>query len=866
MTHAPLPKNELARLVALHQCHILNTPAESAFDDITRLAATLCEVPIALVSLIDAERQWFKSKVGIEATETPRELAFCTHAILQSDIFIVPDALADARFANNLLVTAAPHIRFYAGVPLITGQGYALGTLCVIDRVPRTLSHEQIDGLRALARQVVQQLELRRDLAALERAAVESKQPMRKRRDFASRAIGFAGIAVALIVLNGMFYQSAIALFQQQWSQALQPIDPGLTVRFFTATFLGFAILSLLFYLGYGELKKRYHVEDTLEQERDFTAAVLDTVGALVIVLDAQGRIVRFNRNCEQVTGHSFAEIRHKPFWDVLLLPQDIEPVKAVFADLKVGQFPNTYENAWVTKTGEQRLIAWLNTALLGDEGNVAYVISTGIDITESQQAEHALRKSEASNRALLEAIPDLILRYSDDGTYLGFSPAKNFQVAYHQPDQIGHNVVDILPFDLAQQRLHYLKKASETGETQTYEFTIPSQDGTRHQEARVAVSGENEVLVIVRDISDRKQAKEAAAALFQLAAIVESSCDAIIGVALDGKITSWNSGATKIYGYSAEEVIGQSVIALLTVSANSNTEREMTADENSARHLSDCATQHLRKDGKWVDIDLTISPVRDDSGKLTGSSMIARDISDRRAMERMKDEFISIVSHELRTPLTSLKGSLSLLLTGQIGSLSSKGQRMLEIALNSAERLGNLINNILDLERLDSSQFPLTQQTFDVTDLMQQVVNEMQLIAEKAGIALSVSTPSVQLYADRDRLIQVLTNLLSNAIKFSQPGTTVWVTATLIQKEAKAKLEPEMSAQDLAVTVQPSHLRTEANVMLNTQHISTQPLAPGTLLLTVKDQGRGIPPDKLEVIFSRFQQVDASDARQNGV
>ncbi|XHX77372.1 MAG: GAF domain-containing protein [Stenomitos frigidus ULC029] len=282
MTQAPLPTNELARLAALHQCQILNTPAEPAFDDITRLATHLCDVPIALVSLVDADRQWFKSKVGIEVGETPREIAFCAHAILQPDILIVPDAAADQRFTDNLLVTAEPHIRFYAGVPLITLEGHTLGTLCVIDRVPRILNPEQIEGLEILARQVVKQLELRRNLAVLERSAVEAKQPVRKRKGFAGGAVGFVLLAVGLIVLNLIFYQSAIDLLQPPWSPIAQPINPDLKVVFLTATFLGFTLFSVLFYLGYAELKKRYHAEDTLEQERDFTAAVLDTVGALI--------------------------------------------------------------------------------------------------------------------------------------------------------------------------------------------------------------------------------------------------------------------------------------------------------------------------------------------------------------------------------------------------------------------------------------------------------------------------------------------------------------------------------------------------------------------------------------------------------
>ena len=161
---------ELARLQALKEYSILDTPSEQVYDDITTLAAFICDVPIALISLVDADRQWFKSKVGLEVSETARDLSFCAHAILDDGIMVVRDALYDERFANNDLVTCAPNIRFYAGVPLITSDGYPLGTLCVIDHQPRDLSPTQTKTLEALARQVVMQFELQRVSAQLAKA------------------------------------------------------------------------------------------------------------------------------------------------------------------------------------------------------------------------------------------------------------------------------------------------------------------------------------------------------------------------------------------------------------------------------------------------------------------------------------------------------------------------------------------------------------------------------------------------------------------------------------------------------------------------------------------------------------------------
>ncbi|MDX2240145.1 MAG: GAF domain-containing protein [Leptolyngbyaceae cyanobacterium bins.302] len=161
-------RDEIARLEALHQYQILDTAPESAYDDLTRLAAQICQMPIALIVLLAQDRQWFKSKLGLTVTETPRNIAFCRYTILQTEPLIIEDALADERFATNPLVIDDPAIRFYAGVPLITPDNYAIGSLCVIDTVPRQLSDIQVEALQALSRQVIGQLELRRNLTTLQ--------------------------------------------------------------------------------------------------------------------------------------------------------------------------------------------------------------------------------------------------------------------------------------------------------------------------------------------------------------------------------------------------------------------------------------------------------------------------------------------------------------------------------------------------------------------------------------------------------------------------------------------------------------------------------------------------------------------------
>ena len=166
---------ETSRISTLNRYRILDTDPEQAFDDLTLLASQICGTPIALISLVDGERQWFKSRVGMQAKECSRNASFCTHAIQQQGVFIVPDALSDARFRDHALVLNDPHIRFYAGAPLLTREGEAVGTLCVLDRVPRTLTTDQVKALEALRRQVEAQLELRRNLAEL-RFALEGME------------------------------------------------------------------------------------------------------------------------------------------------------------------------------------------------------------------------------------------------------------------------------------------------------------------------------------------------------------------------------------------------------------------------------------------------------------------------------------------------------------------------------------------------------------------------------------------------------------------------------------------------------------------------------------------------------------------
>jgi GAF domain-containing protein len=179
----PIPPDEKQRLRDLRRYEVLDTSPDESLDHLAQLAAHICQTPIALISLVDADRQWFKARVGLDISETPRDIALCAHAIMDRRLFEVPDLRQDERFADNPLVVTEPGIRFYAGEPLVTPDNHAIGTLCVIDRVPRKLSAEQEGALRVLARQVMAQFELRRQLLEAKSALRTSRREVKKLRN-----------------------------------------------------------------------------------------------------------------------------------------------------------------------------------------------------------------------------------------------------------------------------------------------------------------------------------------------------------------------------------------------------------------------------------------------------------------------------------------------------------------------------------------------------------------------------------------------------------------------------------------------------------------------------------------------------------
>lgn len=619
MKKPEISENEIARVAALCGLSVLDTPHEERFDRITRIAQLHFQVPITLVSLIDSERQWFKSRQGLGANETPRDISFCGHAILSEDILYIPNALDDERFADNPLVTGAPNIRFYAGAPLHAKGGERVGTLCIIDDKPRTFTAHELTVLRDLADCVEAEL----DRTHIVKAASEAHR------------------------------------FQQ----------------------------------------------------------ILDKARDMIFMFDVDTlQFLYLNQGAVRSMGYTREEM-------LQLHPYDIKP-----------QIP---------EAPFRQLIA----PLLSGEKDVL-----------------------------------------------------QFETVHRRKDGLD------FPVEI------YLQLVRE--------------------------EGVGRFVAIVRDITERKRVEAELRAITAMhQAILASANFSIIATDTEGLISVFNEGAQRMLGYTAEEIVGKQSPAIFHVAEEVVARAKVLSVELGAGitpgfevfvvkarqgQPDENEWSYVRKDGSIFPVLLSVTALFDDAGKVYGYLGIGADITERRRMDKMKREFISTVSHELRTPLTSIRGALGLVVGGATGAMPSKALELLNIATNNCDRLVRLINDILDMEKIESGKMNFNMQPVDLNALLQEtiVANQAYAMQHQATIVLEGDLPQTRIIGDPDRLNQVLTNLLSNAVKFSPPNGVV--------------------------------------------HVSVRESSAG-VTLSVRDAGPGIPEDFQARIFQKFSQADASDTRSKG-
>ena len=820
---APLPNNEAARLNALHKYKILDTPAEEVFDDLTRLTAHMCGTPAAAISLIDADRQWFKSKVGIDAKETKRDVAFCTHAILQPDLFIVRDAYQDIRFVDNPLVTSDPKVRFYAGAPLITPDNFVLGTLSIIDYIPRDLTPEQQEALHLLARQVMRQLELRRNLAVLKKAILQRQQSegallqesqrcqrvevtlqqahgeleirveertveLRKaneqlqteivERQRAEEEVRFLQTMTQAISESSDFHSAlGVALryvceftgwnFGEAWipgpddttlkcspawygsTQSLEkfrklseeftfPLGTGLPGRVwssrrpewiqnvssepdtaFQRVWLAIAadfkaglgvpiiarftedgepeVLAVLVFFMFksceedkrlveivstvatqlSSLIQRKRVESALRESEERLKAILDNSTALIYVKDLQDRYILINRWYASLFHLDADKVIGKTNYDIFPTTNDVYRVN----DQKVleARTALAFEEVIPHDDGLHTYISIKFP--LYDSAGVPYAIcGISTDITERKQAEDALYKSLATNRALINALPDLMFRISKDGIFVNFKAAKEDNLLMPPSEFLGKHLYDVLPQEVAVPTMYCVKRALATGEIQIFEYQLLLNNNLHDYEARIVVSAEDEVMAIVRDITERKRAEE---------------------------------------------------------------------DIRNA----------LEKE---------------------------------KELGELKSRFVTMTSHEFRTPLTTILSSAELLEDYGSKWTEEKKLQHLRRIQTSVNHMSQLLNDVLLIGKAEVGKLECNPVELSVAQFCRDLVDEMLLGTTSHTITFQQQGNCTNAYLDEKLLWHILSNLLSNAIKYSPVGGTVYFDLVCEQGEAIFRVQDE--------------------------------------------------------------------------
>jgi PAS domain S-box-containing protein len=335
-------------------------------------------------------------------------------------------------------------------------------------------------------------------------------------------------------------------------------------------------------------------------------------------------------------------------------------------------------------------------------------------------------------------------------------------------------------------------------------------------------------VLEQTAELTAAKQAAEQAAEAHgrlnrRKRSILDSAAEGIFGLDAGGTVIFMNPSAARMLGWPVDELLGHDLHRLIHSGAEASLPREecpTCGDRIAPPTRVGQSAEFRNRDGGVFPVEYTASTIISEIGESQGVVVTFRDVTQQRAIERMKDEFVSTVSHELRTPLTSIRGALGLLSSGIVSLDEARAQRMLEVAVRNTDRLVRLINDILDQERIESGKLQLVRRPVYAHDLIRQSVEAVQSMADQSGIDIVVEAPDAEISVDGDRIVQTLTNLLSNAIKFSPRGTCITISGDIGEEK---------------------------------------------FMFRVADEGRGIPEEKLEMIFERFKQVDASDARQKG-
>ena len=727
MPRACFPSNEHQRLNALLQCGVLDTEPERVFDDLTSLAARLCDAPIALVSLVDAERQWFKSAHGVDAKETHRDSAFCAHAILRVEPMIVTDALTDPRTCDNALVLGPPYIRFYAGIPLHTEDGFALGTLCVIDTKPRAITATQLQDLQSLALQVASQLELRRLNRVLQSSQAQFQEINSRLNQIAAQIPGVVyqyelrpdgsshfpyaseGIQAIYGVGPEEVREDASKVFEilhpddyagvvdsiHESAQELTPWRHEYRVRFSDERvrwLYGNATPSRqpdgsVLWHGFimDETEQVSAREETLLARSRMHAVVQGSTHVSIIATDVNGLITVFNSGAEQMLGYSADEMIGLQTPAIIHRPEEVQSrsdelsqefgysITGFEAVVHKARHGGHGEQDWtyVRKDGNCLTVRLVVTAIRDEQNTITGFIGIATDMTEARK-DHAILQFERERL-------DMALTGGDLGTW-------DWNV------QTGEEIWDARWAGLLGEQLEDLRQHVDEFMARVHPDDLPA------------------VKRILQDHFDG----------------VLPIFEAEFRVLQKNGTWRWVQSHGRLM---QRDVDGRPLRMLGTMS------------DISAR--------------KKADEELILARIKAD------------------AASRSKSEFLANMSHEIRTPVTSILGYSELLSTP--GITTSELANHVNTIKSAGLHLLTIINDVLDLSKIEAGKMTVERIRLSPVQLVTEVISAMEPQARARNLSLSAKSigqiPRIIL-SDIVRLRQILMNLLGNAIKFTDSGS----------------------------------------------------------------------------------------------
>ena len=890
MQNFPIPANEQERINALLNYQILDTFSEEEFDNITKLVATICDVPTALISLIDDKRQWFKSAVGIETTETPREISFCQYTIMGQEIFEVPDAQLNPTFRENPFVTEAPHIRFYAGAPLTTPDGFNIGSLCVIDQVPRKLDDAQRTALTTLAKHVIVQLELRFKNRALkdevDRLSKKALETITSELDSYKLALDeTSGVIISdargvINFVNDETCRTSKYSREELIRQDSVIFDSGFhSEKFFNDLWNTISSGSI----WKNEIKNKakdgsfYWTDTTIVPfldvngkpyqyvsiKRDITKqkqeeSQLNQFFNLSLdyfcVANTKGFFERVSPGFSSELGFSQEELLSQSFFN-FIHEDDVESSMKVLEKLGQGFSSTNFETRFKCKNGEYKILSWNATP----DQEMGVIYATARDITQSKKVNE-----ENKRLSLVAKGTDNIVIITDKNRKMQWgNQAFETATGYSLSEVIGKNPRTFLHYDETSPATSMdIREALNKEMTFKGEIKNISKDGRKYWiDLNISpVYNDNDELVnfiaIETDITEKKRKDLSIRNLLETQnSIFNGVGHAVMFSNAEGVIQIINKAGLNLVDYTSQEVIGKmSILNFHDPDEVLKRSQELTLElgkkiepdfntfiaKTTLEYSNFDANEwtYIAKSGKRIPVWMSVTCIRNTEGTILGYFSAAEDYTIKKQAESdlinaknlaemavyAKDSFLANMSHEIRTPLNAIIGFTELLSQRDLDPVQSEYVGNIQIA---GDNLLLLINDILDLSKIDSGQLVIEPYPFNIKNILTHVFSLLKVKADQRdlefNLLLDANLPE-SVVGDKGRLNQIIMNLAGNAIKFTESG------------------EVSISVKKM----------TETDTTV-------------TLKFSIKDTGIGITQEKLSTIFDRFTQAEASTTRKFG-